>query len=53
LEHLIIPLAKDCEAIIERGLEDLAKTRRKEKEKMQMLADVAELFKTNWPTIRN
>jgi hypothetical protein len=44
-----LQLAKDCEALIERGLEDLAKRRRKEQEKMRMLREVAELFKTDWP----
>jgi hypothetical protein len=44
-----LQLAKDCEAMIERGLEDLAKRRRKEQEKMRLLREVAELFKTDWP----
>jgi hypothetical protein len=42
-------IAKVCEAIIERGLEVLARRRRKEQEKLRMLREVAELFKTNWP----
>lgn len=36
--------------MIEPGLEKLAKHRRKEQEKMRLLREVAELFKTNWPT---
>jgi hypothetical protein len=44
-----LELAKECEAIMQRGLNELAKTRRKEKEKMRMLREVAELFRTNWP----
>jgi hypothetical protein len=44
-----LQLAKDCEAMIERGLEDLAKRRRKEQEKMRLLREVAELFKMDWP----
>lgn len=35
--------------MIERGLEDLAKRRRKEQEKLRMLREVAELVKTDWP----
>jgi hypothetical protein len=42
-------LAKDCEAMIERGLEDMAKRRRKHEAKMRMLCEVAELFKSDWP----
>ena len=48
-ENEELELAKDCEAMIERGLEDLAKRRRKEQEKMRLLQEVAELFKTDWP----
>jgi hypothetical protein len=44
-----LELAKECEAMIERGLEKLAKLRRKEQEKLRLLRDVAELFKTDWP----
>ncbi len=48
-ENKELQLAKDCEAMIERGLENLAKRRRKEREKMRMLREVAELTKTDWP----
>jgi hypothetical protein len=44
-----LELAKDCEAIAERGLKEMAKRRRKEEEKMRMLREVAELFMTDWP----
>jgi hypothetical protein len=47
-----LELAEECEAIIERGLEDLAKRRRREHEKLRMLREVAELFKTDWPPVR-
>jgi len=48
-ENEELELAKECEAMIERGLNDLAKRRRKEQEKMRLLQEVAELFKTDWP----
>jgi hypothetical protein len=41
--------AKNCEAIAERGLQETAKRLRKEDEKMRLLREAAELFKTNWP----
>lgn len=44
-----LQLAKDCEALIARGLEDLAKRRRKEQEKVRLLREVSELFKTERP----
>jgi hypothetical protein len=44
-----LELAKECEAKIERGLEKLAKHRRKEQEKMRLLRVVAELIKTDRP----
>jgi hypothetical protein len=47
MEDLQLP--KECEAMIERGLETLAKHRRKEQEKMRLLQEVAELFKTESP----
>jgi hypothetical protein len=47
-ENEELQLAKDGEAVIERGLKDLAKRRRKEQEKMRMLREVAELFKRDW-----
>jgi hypothetical protein len=48
-----LELAKECEAIMQRGLNDLAKRQRKQKEKMRMLREVAELFKMDWPEGKN
>jgi hypothetical protein len=42
-------LAKEAEILEERGLRELAKQRRKEQEKMRLLQEVLELFKTDWP----
>jgi hypothetical protein len=44
-----LELAKECEAIIKKGLRTLAKDRWQQEEKMRMLQEVAELFKTDWP----
>jgi hypothetical protein len=44
-----LELAKEWEAMLERGLEKLTKQRREEQEKMRLLQEVAELFKTDWP----
>jgi hypothetical protein len=44
-----LQLAKDCEALIERGLEDLAKRRWKEQEKMRLLREVRRIVQTEWP----
>jgi hypothetical protein len=41
-------LAKECAALIERGSEDLAKNQQKEQEKMRLLPELAELFKSDW-----
>jgi hypothetical protein len=35
-----LALAKKCEAIAERGLQEMAKRRRKEEEKMRMVREV-------------
>jgi hypothetical protein len=43
-----LALAKECEAMAARGLEKMAKLRRKQEEKMRMLREVAELFSHNW-----
>jgi len=39
-----LDLAKECEALIERGLADLVKRRQREGEKMRLLREVAQLF---------
>jgi len=44
-----LAIAKDCEAFAERGLQEMAKRRRKEEEKMRMLRKVSELFRHDWP----
>jgi hypothetical protein len=49
-ENEELQLVKDCEAMIERGLEDLAQCRRMKEEKMRMLREVVELFKRDWAT---
>ena len=48
-----LELAKECEAIMQRGLNELAKTRRKVKEKMRMLREVAriDLQNVDWPKL--
>jgi hypothetical protein len=48
-ENEELELAKECEAMIERGLEKLAKQRREQQYKMRLPREVAELFKTEWP----
>jgi hypothetical protein len=38
-ENEELALAKDCEAFAERGLQEMAKQRRREKEKMRLLRE--------------
>jgi hypothetical protein len=42
-------LAKESEAIAARGLQEMAKRRRREEEKARMLQEVAELLRHPWP----
>jgi hypothetical protein len=44
-----LELAKECEALMRRGLKEAAKRRQENEEKMRMLREVAELFKMDWP----
>jgi hypothetical protein len=48
-ENEQLELAKECEALMRRGLKEAAKRRQEYEEKMRLLREVAELFKTHWP----
>ena len=50
-ENEDLKLAKECEALVQRGLTKAANEKRNRDEKMRMLREVAELFKTDWPKL--